>query len=62
MLVAHQLMFKLYVWMAAYAGAIQQRIQNQRLDCFRIPKPTRSVKKMLTSPDGMFIRAACLGL
>lgn len=45
-----------------YAGMMQQIIQNHRCDCLRIPNPTRSVKKMLTTPDGIFINAACFGL
>ena len=44
------------------AGIIQQSIQSQRLDCFLIPKPTRSVKNRLTTPEGMFIKAASFGL
>jgi hypothetical protein len=41
-----------------YPGIMQTIIHAQRWDCLRIPKPTRSVKKMLTTPDGVFIRAA----
>lgn len=41
---------------------MQQIIQNQRFDCFLIPKPTSSVKNRLTTPDGIFISAACFGL
>lgn len=44
-----------------YAGIMQAIIQSQRWDDFRMPKPTRRVKKMLTTPDGMFISAERLG-
>jgi hypothetical protein len=45
-----------------YAGMMQHMIQNHRFDCLRTPKPTSSVKKIDTTPDGMFINAAFLGL
>lgn len=41
---------------------MQRMIQAQRCERIRMPKPTRRVKKMLTTPDGMFIRAAFLGV
>jgi hypothetical protein len=41
---------------------MQAMIHAQRWDCFRIPIPTPRVKKMLTTPEGMFMRAAFLGL
>ena len=44
------------------AGMMQQIIQSQRFDRFRMPMPTKMVKKMLNTPEGIFIRAACLGL
>ena len=50
------------IYEITYAGIIQMMIQSHRFDCLRMPDPTRSVKKMLTTPDGMFIKAACLGL
>jgi hypothetical protein len=34
-------------------------MKAQRWDCMRIPNPTNRVKKMLTAPDGVFIRADC---
>jgi hypothetical protein len=42
-----------------YAGMMQAMIKAQRWDCRRIPNPTNRVKKMLTAPEGVFIRAAC---
>ncbi|CRK22513.1 hypothetical protein BN1723_002936 [Verticillium longisporum] len=41
---------------------IQATIQAHRWDLIRMPKPTNKVKKMLTTPDGMFMRAAFLGV
>jgi hypothetical protein len=41
---------------------MQAMIHAQRWDCRRIPIPTNRVKKMLTAPDGIFIKAASLGL
>lgn len=43
------------------AGRMQMKIQSQRSDCLRMPRPTRRVKKMLMAPEGVFIRAARLG-
>jgi len=40
---------------------MQQIIQSQRWDWLRMAKPTKRVKKMLTAPEGMFMRAALLG-
>jgi len=40
---------------------MQAMMKAQRWDCRRMPKPTKSVKKMLTAPDGVFIRADCFG-
>jgi hypothetical protein len=43
-----------------YAGMMQAMMKAQRWDCLRIPNPTNRVKKMLTAPEGVFIRAARL--
>jgi hypothetical protein len=38
-------------------GMLQMKTQAHRLEALRIPIPTRSVKKMLTIPDGALRRA-----
>ena len=44
------------------AGMMQTMIQAQRWERMRMPKPTIKVKKMETTPEGMFIKAARFGV